>query len=53
MKNDEKHLFNNPKNIKGVLYTLYRCCVFLFALDYIFTSREDEGNPGKVSWSML
>jgi len=35
MKNDEKHLFDNPKNIKRVLYILYGCCAVLLALDFV------------------
>jgi len=35
MGNEEKHLFDDPKNIKRVLYILYGCCALLFALDFV------------------
>ena len=35
MENEKKYLFDNPNNIKRVLYLLYGCCAFLFALDFV------------------
>ena len=35
MENEKKYLFDNPKNIKRVLYFLYGCCVVLFLLDFV------------------
>ena len=35
MDNEKKHFFDNPENIKRVLYVFYGCCVFLFALDFV------------------
>ena len=35
MENEKQHLFDNPNNIKRVLYSLYGCCVLLFALDFV------------------
>ena len=35
MENEKQHLFDDPKNIKRVLYFLYGCCVLLFALDFV------------------
>ena len=35
METEKKYLFDNPKNIKRVLYFLYGCCVVLFLLDFV------------------
>jgi len=35
MDNEKKHIFDNPDNIKRVLYIFYACCVLLFALDFV------------------
>ena len=35
MDNEKKYLFDNPKNIKRVLYFLYGCCIILFLLDFV------------------
>ncbi len=35
MKDDKKHLFDDPKNIKYVLHILYVCCAILFILDFV------------------
>ena len=35
MDNEKKHFFDNPDNIKRVLYVFYGCCVLLFALDFV------------------
>jgi len=32
---DDIALFDNPKNVKRVLYFLYGSCVLLFALDFV------------------
>ncbi|WP_299808102.1 hypothetical protein [uncultured Shewanella sp.] len=34
-KNNKQYLFDNPKNIKRVLYILYACCALLVALDFV------------------
>ena len=35
MGNEKKYIFDNPKNVKRVLYVLYGCCALLFALDFV------------------
>lgn len=35
MENEKKHIFDNPKNVKRVLYFLYACCAVLFLLDFV------------------
>ena len=35
MDNEKKHFFDDPNNIKRVLYGFYACCGFLFALDFV------------------
>jgi len=35
MENEKQYLFDNPDNVKRVLYFLYGCCVLLFALDFV------------------
>ena len=35
MDNEKKHFFDDPNNVKRVLYGFYACCVFLFALDFV------------------
>ena len=40
MENEKKPItnswvFDNPKNIKRVLYFLYACCIILFLLDFV------------------
>tara|TARA_R110001583_G_scaffold6598_9_gene33423 strand:- start:266 stop:601 length:336 start_codon:yes stop_codon:yes gene_type:complete len=35
MKNEKKHLFDDPKNVKRVLYILYGCCALLLILDFV------------------
>jgi hypothetical protein len=35
MKTDKSHVFDNPKNIKKVLYGLYICCALLVILDFV------------------
>ncbi len=32
---NNKHIFDNPKNIKRVIHLLYICCAVLFALDFV------------------
>ncbi|ABZ77909.1 hypothetical protein Shal_3363 [Shewanella halifaxensis HAW-EB4] len=34
-KNNKQYLFDNPKNIKRVLYLLYTCCTLLVVLDFV------------------
>ena len=35
MDTEKKYLFDNPQNIKRVLYFLYGCCAVLFLLDFV------------------
>tara|TARA_R110002167_G_scaffold214068_3_gene418821 strand:- start:128397 stop:128732 length:336 start_codon:yes stop_codon:yes gene_type:complete len=35
MKNEKDHLFDDPKNVKRVLYILYGCCALLLILDFV------------------
>lgn len=35
MENDKTYFFDNPQNIKRVLYGLYGCCAALFVLDFV------------------
>ena len=35
MINEKSYLFDNPKNVKRVLYFLYGSCMLLFALDFV------------------
>ncbi|MBE0584141.1 MAG: hypothetical protein IH612_10340 [Desulfofustis sp.] len=32
---EKKHMFDDPKNIRRVLYVLYCCCAVLFILDFV------------------
>lgn len=34
-KKNKQYFFDNPGNIKLVLYILYSCCAILFTLDFI------------------
>ncbi len=35
MKDDKKHLFDDPKNIKRLLNIFYLCCALLVILDFV------------------
>ena len=35
MANEKKYLFDNPKNVKRILYALYGCSALLLALDLV------------------
>jgi hypothetical protein len=35
MAKNNQHFFDNPRNIRIVLYVFYTCCVALFILDFI------------------
>ena len=35
METEKKYIFDDPTNVKRILYLLYGCCVFLFALDFV------------------
>ena len=35
MENEKRYIFDNPKNIKRVLYFLYACCAILLLLDFV------------------
>jgi len=35
MDNDKKHLFDDPKNVKYVLWFLYVSCALLLVLDFV------------------
>jgi hypothetical protein len=32
---EKKHMFDDPKNVRRVLYVLYCCCALLFILDFV------------------
>ena len=35
MENEKKHIFDNPDNVKRVIYFLGGCCVLLLTLDFV------------------
>ena len=35
MDNEKKYIFDDPKNVKRILYALYGCCVLLLGLDLV------------------
>ncbi|MCZ6668047.1 MAG: hypothetical protein O6932_05200 [Gammaproteobacteria bacterium] len=35
MENEKAYLFDNPHNVKRILYILYGCCTVLFVLDFV------------------
>lgn len=35
MATEKQHIFDNPKNVKRILYVLYFCCAVLFILDFV------------------
>ncbi|MCW8931368.1 MAG: hypothetical protein OQL19_14150 [Gammaproteobacteria bacterium] len=35
MENKKKYIFDNPQNVKRILYLLYACCTILFLLDFV------------------
>ena len=35
MKDEKKHLFDDPKNVKRLMHIFYACCVLLVILDFI------------------
>lgn len=35
MKDEKKHLFDDPKNVKRLLQLLYVCCALLVVLDFV------------------
>lgn len=35
MKDEKKHLFDDPKNIKRLMHIFYVCCVLLVILDFV------------------
>jgi hypothetical protein len=35
MKDEKKHLFDDPKNIKRLMHIFYVCCVLLVVLDFV------------------
>jgi len=39
MKNNKKYLFDNPLNVKRILYVLYGTCAVLFALDFVINRK--------------
>lgn len=34
-KQEKRHLFDNPRNVKALIYALYVSCALLFALDFV------------------
>jgi hypothetical protein len=48
-KDEKKHIFDNPKNIKRVMYGLYAVCAISFLLDFVIHRHVDhpfEALPG-------
>ncbi len=35
MENEKTFIFDNPRNVKRILYILYGCCAVLFVLDFV------------------
>ena len=35
MENEKTGIFDNPRNVKRILYILYGCCAVLFVLDFV------------------
>jgi uncharacterized membrane protein len=35
MKDEKAYIFDDPKNVKRVLYILYGCCALLLILDFV------------------
>ena len=33
---ERKHIFDDPRNVKRLLWVFYTCCLFLFAFDFIY-----------------
>lgn len=42
MSDDKEHIFDNPKNIKRVLYLLYASCAVLIGLELFVIDRHTE-----------
>ena len=36
MEDKKKYIFDNPKNVQGLLYGFYICCVLLIGIDFFF-----------------
>ena len=34
-KQEKRHLFDNPRNVKALIYALYASCAVLFVLDFV------------------
>ncbi len=43
MAEKSKHLFDNPRNVKRILYLLYISCGILFVLDFIVHRHISHG----------
>ncbi len=41
-KPEKRHLFDNPRNVKVLIYALYAVCVGLFAADYFIARYQDH-----------
>ena len=48
MINDKRYLFDNPQNVKRILYFLYGTCVLLFALDFVI--HRHTSHSGETLW---
>jgi len=35
MNNEKRYLFDNPRNVRRVMWFLYSCCAVLFLLDFV------------------
>ena len=46
-ENGKRYLFDNPRNVKAVIYVLYVVCAVLFVLDFFIHRHVDH------SWEAL
>ena len=43
---EKKHVFDDPKNVKRLLYVVYALCTGLFLLDFVFERHTTHGWEG-------
>ena len=43
---EKKHIFDDPKNVKRLLYVVYAVCAGLFLLDFVFERHTTHGWEG-------
>ncbi|MGI9482346.1 MAG: hypothetical protein ACR2OR_08320 [Hyphomicrobiales bacterium] len=41
-KDEKKHIFDDPKNVKLVIYALYALCAISFLLDFVIHRHVDH-----------